>query len=94
MVLYLHSGSYVCERLAEQGAVTLLLKVLQQHENSLSVVTELAVKALEKFLDDPKGKQAFIRGGGIKSLAAVLKLDAFGRTGDAKSFSTIILVIS
>ena len=90
----MYSGAYVCEQLADQGVVTLLLGVLKRHESPLSVVTELAVKALEKFLDDPRGKQVFIKGGGIKSLAAVLKLDAFGRTGDAKSFSTIILVIN
>ncbi|KAG0625392.1 hypothetical protein M758_2G051200 [Ceratodon purpureus] len=87
------AGAYVCEQLADQGVVTLLLGVLKRHESPLSVVTELAVKALEKFLDDPRGKQVFIKGGGIKSLAAVLKLDAFGRTGDAKSFSTIILAV-
>ena len=94
MILYLYSGAFVCEQLAEQGAVTLLLGVLKRHESPLSAVTELAVKALEKFLDDPKGKQLFLRGGGIKSLAVVLKLDGFGRTGDVKSFSTIILVIN
>ena len=93
--IVLHSGSLACEQLADRGAVTLLLKVLKHHESPLSDVTELAVKALEKFLDDPKGKQVFLKEGGVRSLAAVLKLDAFGRTDDhAKSFSTIILVLN
>ncbi|KAG0597876.1 hypothetical protein M758_12G027400 [Ceratodon purpureus] len=87
------AGSDVCEDLIQQGVtVPLLLEVLKRHESHLSVLTELAVKALEKFLDDPQGKQAFLRGGGIQSLAAVLKLDVFQQTGHAKSFSTRILM--
>jgi len=95
MLLYLHSGSDACEQLVEEGVVNVLLEVLKHHENSLPIVTELAVKALEKFLDGPKGKLAFIKGGGIKSLVAILKVDAPGRAGDAfrrANLSTIILV--
>ncbi|KAG0590525.1 hypothetical protein KC19_1G106100 [Ceratodon purpureus] len=48
-----HKGPYVCEHLPEEGVVTLLFGVLKRHDSPLSVVTQLAVKALEKFLGDP-----------------------------------------
>jgi hypothetical protein len=92
MVFYLHSGS---SALAEEGAVNVLLGVLKR---PMPIVTELAVRALEKFLDNPRGKQTFLKGGGIKYLVAILKLDAAARADDASgrasvSSVTIILVI-
>lgn len=90
-VMDLHAGHAAVSHLSENGAVSMLLNVLKDHDTSLSPVTELAVKALVKFMDEPNGKKAFLNGGGIKSLVAVLKLDATG-TSDVKSITTIILV--
>jgi len=73
-----------------------LLEVLKRHEGVLPIVTELALKALEKVLDDSKGKIEFIEGGGIKTLVAIVKIDTSGRVGDAfgrANVATIILVI-
>ncbi|KAG0613592.1 hypothetical protein M758_6G114000 [Ceratodon purpureus] len=86
------AGQPAVTQLSEQRAVDVLLKVLKQHEheNPVSIVTELAVKALEKFMDEPSGKQAFIKGNGIQSLVSVLKLPT-PRGSDLKSFTTIIL---
>ncbi|KAG0553640.1 hypothetical protein KC19_12G027400 [Ceratodon purpureus] len=85
------AGSGICEHLVEQGVtVPLLLEVLKRHESPFSDLTELAVKALEKFMDEPSGKQAFIKGNGIQSLVSVLKLPT-PRGSDLKSFTTIIL---
>lgn len=93
-ILYTHLGRGAVSQLLEQRAVDVLLKVLKQHEHetTLSTVTDLAVKALEKFMDEPNGRQAFLRGGGIQSLVAVLKLSHIPRSSDVKSFTTIILV--
>jgi len=89
-VMYLYSGQAACLHLSDSGAIPMLLKVLTDHGSSLSPVTELAVKALVKFVDDLNGKKAFLNGGGIKSLVSVLKLDA--KSSDVKSITTIILV--
>ena len=75
----------------------MLLKVLKQHENdtSVSVVTELAVKALEKFMDEPSERQAaFIGGGGIQLLVGVLKLQTSSEGSDDNCYATKILVSS
>jgi len=89
-IMCLCSGLTACSHLSDAGAVNLLLKVLSDHGNSLSTVTELAVKALVKFMDDPDGKKAFLNGG-IRSLVSILKLDA--GTADVRNLTAIIPII-
>jgi len=88
-LMCLCSGPVACSHLSDAGAVKLLLRVLSEHGSSLSTVTELAVKALVKFMDNPDGRKAFLNGG-IESLVSILKLDA--KSSDVRNLTTIILV--
>lgn len=91
------SGPKVCGQLCQRGgAISVLLKLLKEQPNSSSLtdVTALAVIALERFADDSCGRQTLVKEQGVKHLVAVLKVESYQRTREAKSIATSILVCS
>lgn len=86
-----------CEQLLRNNAVTILLDVVKHHLQSLSTVIVLSTKALEKFLEVPEGRQAFMipEGGlarGVQIIVSVLEHSVLGRYAQINSSSTALLV--
>lgn len=87
------AGSYASRQLVKEGAVKVLLEVLERHERISPIVTELALKALEKVLDDLKGKSELINEAGIRTLVAIVKSDVLGRAADAFKRASVAIII-
>ncbi|XP_024400873.1 uncharacterized protein [Physcomitrium patens] len=91
------TGTMHCEQLLRNNAVTILLDVVKHHLQSLSTVIVLSTKALEKFLEVPEGRQAFMipEGGlarGVQIIVSVLEHSVLGRYAQINSSSTALLV--
>jgi hypothetical protein len=89
-VFYLHPGTAFCKKLLGYNAVTIVLDVLKR-QRIPSKVIELSLLALQKFVDIPEGRLAFMNGG-VEILVSVLRVGVLGKSPSINSLTTLMLV--